>query len=138
MSGRGSWFTACSVLVQVEMWLVANEDVKGVCDSVDIHKGERILMEMSRKFTLEDIRQLAFQSDFYVQVAAPPFSGYPLCTPCATKQLSCSPNAACVLILICEFYLCRASKHMHLGRQGKHMKHVLKPHSPAQPLYCAT
>ena len=51
------------------MWLVANEDVKEVCDSVDIHKGERILMEMSRKFTLEDIRQLAFQSNFYVQVA---------------------------------------------------------------------
>ncbi len=58
------------------MWLVANEDVKGVCDSVDIHKGERILMEMSRKFTLEDIRQLAFQSNFYVQVAVPPFSGH--------------------------------------------------------------
>ncbi|DBA68320.1 TPA: hypothetical protein ACH3X2_013633 [Trebouxia sp. C0005] len=52
---------------RVEMWLVANEDVKGVCDSVDIHKGERILMEMSRKFTLKDIRQLAFQSNFYVQ-----------------------------------------------------------------------
>ena len=67
--GRGCLFTACIVLLQVEMWLVANEDVKGVCDSVDIHKGERILMEMSRKFTLEDIRQLAFQSNFYVQVA---------------------------------------------------------------------
>lgn len=52
---------------RVEMWLVANEDVKGVCGSVDIHKGERILMEMSRKFTLQDIRQLAFQSNFYVQ-----------------------------------------------------------------------
>ncbi len=51
------------------MWLVANEDVTGLLDGVDIYKGERILMEMSRKFTPEDIRQLAFQSNFYVQVA---------------------------------------------------------------------
>ena len=87
--GRGCWVTACAVLVQVEMWLVANEDVKGVCDSVNIHKGERILMEMSRKFTLEDIRQLAFQSNFYVQVAAPPFFGHPRGLPCAVKQRSC-------------------------------------------------
>ena len=91
ISGRGCCFTACVVLVQVEMWLVANEDVKGVCGSVDIHKGERILMEMSRKFTLQDIRQLAFQSNFYVQVAAPPASGpHPLGPPRAIKLLSCS------------------------------------------------
>lgn len=94
VSGRRCWFTACVVLIQVEMWLVANEDVKGVCDSVDIHKGERILMEMSRKFTLKDIRQLAFQSNFYVQVAAPPFSGHPLGPPHAVKQLSCSHKAS--------------------------------------------
>lgn len=59
------------------MWLVANEAVPGVVDGVDIHKGERILMEMSRKFTPEDIRQLAFQSNFYVQVSScrPPPTG---------------------------------------------------------------
>lgn len=51
------------------MWLVANEEIHMV-DDIYIAKGERILMEMSRKFTLEDIRQLAFQSDFYVQVTA--------------------------------------------------------------------
>ena len=56
--------------MQVEMWLVVNEEVKGLFDSVDILKGERILMEMSRKFTPEDIRQLAFQSNFYVQVGS--------------------------------------------------------------------
>ena len=50
------------------MWLVANEDVPNVVEGIDIHKGERILMEMSRKFTPENIRQLAFQSGFYVQV----------------------------------------------------------------------
>lgn len=50
------------------MWLVVTEEVKGLFDGVDILKGERILMEMSRKFTPEDIRQLAFQSNFYVQV----------------------------------------------------------------------
>ena len=75
------------------MWLVANEDVKGVCDSVDIHKGERILMEMSRKFTLEDIRQLAFQSSsgscstLLWALQGP---------PCAVKQLSCHHNSASV------------------------------------------
>ena len=53
---------------RVEMWLVAEEDVPQVIEGVDISKGERILMEMSRKFTPEDIRQLAFQSNFYVQV----------------------------------------------------------------------
>lgn len=50
------------------MWLVAEEDVFQVIEGVDIRKGERVLMEMSRKFTPEDIRQLAFQSNFYVQV----------------------------------------------------------------------
>ena len=50
------------------MWLVAEEDVLQVIEGVDIRKGERVLMEMSRKFTPEDIRQLAFQSNFYVQV----------------------------------------------------------------------
>lgn len=49
------------------MWLIANEAVH-ISDDITIAKGERILMEVSRKFTLEDIRQLAFQSDFYVQV----------------------------------------------------------------------
>lgn len=53
---------------RVEMWLVAEEDVLQVIEGVDISKGERVLMEMSRKFTPEDIRQLAFQSNFYVQV----------------------------------------------------------------------
>lgn len=55
---------------RVEMWLVAEEDVLQVIEGVDIRKGERVLMEMSRKFTPEDIRQLAFQSNFYVQVFA--------------------------------------------------------------------
>lgn len=49
------------------MWLIASEEVC-ITEGITIGKGERVLMEMSRKFTLEDIRQLAFQSAFYVQV----------------------------------------------------------------------
>ena len=83
---------------RVEMWLVAEEDVLQVIEGVDISKGERVLMEMSRKFTLEDIRQLAFQSNFYVQVHAHPhLRPFPslgllllgtealVMTPCVTK-----------------------------------------------------
>ena len=53
--------------MQVEMWLVASEKIH-IAEGISIAQGERILMEVSRKFTLDDIRQLAFQSDFYVQV----------------------------------------------------------------------
>ncbi len=115
------------------MWLVANEDVKGVCDSVDIHKGERILMEMSRKFTLEDIRQLAFQSNFCVQVATPPFSGYPV------GSASCSQ--ANELQSQCCFWVFRfLFVNLTCGDCSKASmsQHVWLLHSPAQPLYCVT
>ncbi len=124
------------------MWLVANEDVKGVCDSVDIHKGERILMEMSRKFTLEDIRQLAFQSNFYVQVAVcscptllwqppgsasqPPGSAHnPLGLPHAVKQLSCSHISASDLFQISRILSVRSEqKHVCSTASMSNMYHT--------------
>lgn len=70
------------------MWLVAEEDVLQVIEGVDIQKGERVLMEMSRKFTPEDIRQLAFQSNFYVQVSV-----------CTVLTAGCA-HAQCMLTLL--------------------------------------
>ncbi len=104
------------------MWLVANEDVKGVCDSVDIHKGERILMEMSRKFTLEDIRQLAFQSNFYVQVAAPPFSGYPPGSASCSQATELQSQSLPVILVVSDLN-CR-NEATTCMQQGKHIQHA--------------
>ena len=53
------------------MWLEARHTVRSVVDGVDIIKGERVLMEVSRKFTVQDIRELAFKSGFFIQVRRP-------------------------------------------------------------------
>ena len=60
--------------LQVEMWLEARHTVPSVVAGVDICKGERVLMEVSRKFTVQDIRELAFKSGFFVQVCRPRLS----------------------------------------------------------------
>ena len=54
--------------LQVEMWLEARHTVPSVVEGVDICRGERVLMEVSRKFTVQDIRELAFKSGFFIQV----------------------------------------------------------------------
>ena len=53
------------------MWLEARHTVPGVVEGVNICKGERVLMEVSRKFTVQDIRELAFKSGFFIQVRRP-------------------------------------------------------------------
>jgi len=51
----------------VELYVVAGENVD-LGGGVAIEKGERILMEISRKFLSEQLRGLAYQSGFYFQV----------------------------------------------------------------------
>ena len=53
------------------MWLEARHTVRSVVEGVDIIKGERVLMEVSRKFTVQDICELAFKSGFFIQVRGP-------------------------------------------------------------------
>ena len=50
------------------MWLEAGEELEDIIPGVRLAKGERILMEVSRKFTQEKLRALAFQSGFFWQV----------------------------------------------------------------------
>ena len=65
------------------MWLEAPEAVDDVAPGVSIARGERILMEVSRKFTVDKLRALAFQSGFFWQVA--PLR--PWCIRAAGQQL---------------------------------------------------
>lgn len=58
-------------LRQVEMWIEAKADVDQVLPGVDITQGERIMMEISRKFTPEDISGLALNSGLCIQVRGP-------------------------------------------------------------------
>eukprot|EP00890_Picochlorum_soloecismus_P000873 jgi/Picsp_1/1787/NSC_05258-R1_duf323 domain protein len=52
---------------QVEMWLTAKKEIQNIIDGVDIKKGERLLMEVSKKFTQDSLRSLAFGSGFTMQ-----------------------------------------------------------------------
>lgn len=83
-------FSAPDAVMQVEMWLVANEQID-IAEGIYIAQGERILMEMSRKFTLDDIRQLAFQSDFYVQVQLTSYL-----SRCRALHASCIAKHGCI------------------------------------------
>ena len=51
---------------QVEMWLHATS--AAVNGQLLVDDGDSILMEVSRKFTMANIRSLAFRSGWYVQV----------------------------------------------------------------------
>jgi dimethylhistidine N-methyltransferase len=57
-----------SELRQVEMWVKAKERVDGVLPGVHFSAGERILIEISRKFTPQDITGLAKDAGLCVQV----------------------------------------------------------------------
>ena len=50
------------------MWLEAAEKLTDIAPGVTIQRGERILMEVSRKFTQDALCSLAFQSGFFWQV----------------------------------------------------------------------
>jgi dimethylhistidine N-methyltransferase len=54
-------------LRQVEMWVIAKESVENVLPGVNFCAGERILMEISRKFTPQDITGLAKDAGMCVQ-----------------------------------------------------------------------
>lgn len=56
-----------SELRQVEMWVEAKERVDGVLPGVHFIAGERILMEISRKFTPQDINGLAKDAGLCLQ-----------------------------------------------------------------------
>ena len=53
------------------MWLEAGEDIDDLIPGSRLVQGERILMEVSRKFTQEKLRGLAFQSGFFWQASSP-------------------------------------------------------------------
>lgn len=55
---------------QVEMYLVARESVPDVFPGVTIERGERVLMEISRKFTGGGLRALAFEAGYCHHVSA--------------------------------------------------------------------
>ena len=55
---------------QVEMYLVARESVPDVFPGVTIARGERVLMEISRKFTSSGLRALYFEAGFCHQVSS--------------------------------------------------------------------
>jgi dimethylhistidine N-methyltransferase len=74
---------------QVEMYLIAGHRVSGLGHGLTFQKGERILMEISRKFTQEQLRSLAFRSGYYFQARwrCPEYSIQLLCAPAMALQL---------------------------------------------------
>ena len=56
------------VNLQVEMWLVAPYDVRIPGTGIVIKQGERLLMEVSRKFTQPHLRGLALEAGWCWQV----------------------------------------------------------------------
>jgi dimethylhistidine N-methyltransferase len=54
---------------QVEMYVIAKNAMPLVLPNVSIAKGERILMEISRKFTPENLSALAFNAGFHYQAS---------------------------------------------------------------------
>ena len=53
---------------QVEMWLRSRAALGEVAPGVAIAAGERVLVEVSRKFTPAKLAGLAYQSGLYIQV----------------------------------------------------------------------
>ena len=53
---------------QVEMWLVSKADTGEVAPGISIAAGERVLVEISRKFTVEQLQGLAYNAGLYMQV----------------------------------------------------------------------
>lgn len=56
-------------LRQVEMYVIAKKPLPLVLPNVSIAKGERILMEISRKFTPQNLLALAFNAGFHYQAS---------------------------------------------------------------------
>lgn len=53
--------------MQVEMFVIARQS-QSINGGISFHKGERVLMEVSRKFLPEQLRPLAYQAGFIFQV----------------------------------------------------------------------
>ena len=53
---------------QVEMWLRARQDLAQLAEGVTVAAGERVLVEVSRKFTPAKLAGLAYNSGLYIQV----------------------------------------------------------------------
>ena len=52
---------------QVDMWLVSKCDTGRLAPGIACTAGERVLVEVSRKFTPERLQGLAYNSGFYLQ-----------------------------------------------------------------------
>lgn len=59
-------------LLQVEMWVVAQCAVPNVVPGASIVPGEKILVEVSRKYTVGGVRGLAHKAGFMVEVRLNP------------------------------------------------------------------
>jgi len=53
-------------LTQVEMWVRAKQEMRDIVPGIHVKRGERLLVEISRKFTLDDVSALACLSHFVV------------------------------------------------------------------------
>jgi dimethylhistidine N-methyltransferase len=53
-------------LTQVEMWVRAKQEMRDIVPGIHVRRGERLLVEISRKFTLDDVSALACLSHFVV------------------------------------------------------------------------
>lgn len=95
--------------LQVEMWLVAPCDIHVPGTDIAIAQGERVLMEVSRKFTQARLRGLAYQAGWCWQVR---------CAQCSR----CCPM--CVLISN-KLSICMLQPDLHLrGSHSDAVEHV--------------
>ena len=56
---------------QVEMWLVSKADTGPLAPGIRCAAGERVLVEVSRKYTPNGLQGLAYHSGFYLQASLP-------------------------------------------------------------------
>lgn len=72
---------------QVEMWLVSLADTGSLAPAIACTAGERVLVEVSRKFTPQRLQALAYKSGLYLQarVARRRYTGGPHCDNTATE-----------------------------------------------------
>ena len=55
---------------QVEMWLVSKVGTGSLAPGIACAAGERVLVEVSRKFTPQRLQSLAYNSGLFLQVRA--------------------------------------------------------------------
>ena len=86
-------------LIQVEMWLHATS--AAVNGQRLVEEGEAVLMEVSRKFTMADVRSLAFKSGWFIQVDSSSASALTLVNACELlRSTICPLEEVCVVSIV--------------------------------------